>query len=95
MTQKELITRLIKNDLKSQSLVNSFEVIGFYTEVYCLDLSDMIFKILKIDDNNDELFELYLEKCNELSKPNIFKNKEMLEKASEDIYGMLMSIDNK
>lgn len=90
MTQKELLIQLIKDDLVIQSLINSFEAIGFYSEDYCLDLGDTIFKILGIDDN-EELFELYLKKCKKMGKPNIFRNKKLLGRFSEDIYEMLIT----
>jgi hypothetical protein len=90
MKQKELIIILIKDDLLYQGLINNFNAIGFYSEDYCLNLSETIFRILGID-TDEPLFELYLNKCMRRAKPAIFKNRDLLEKYATEIYGMLIN----
>jgi hypothetical protein len=88
MTQKELITRLIKDDLIHHCLIVNFESIGFYCDNYCLDLSDTIFKYLKIE--GDELYEKYLEKCKEAAEQNIYMDRKVLSGKAEHIYNFLI-----
>ena len=87
---KELIIRLIKDDLINNSLLNGFQTIGFFTENYCLNLSDRIFKAMGISDNNDELFSLYLERCTQLAELNIYQDRTLLEKHAEEIFAWLI-----
>lgn len=90
MHQKELILRLIKDDLINTCLIDSFETIGFYSDDYRLQLSDTLFKVMEIDDANDELFELYLEKTSELAQLAIVKDRTLLENRAEEMYAFLM-----
>jgi hypothetical protein len=87
MKQKDLILRLIKDDLINTYLIDSFEKIGFYSSEYRLNLSDTVFKLLGID--NDELYELYLLKCSEIAKKNLIKDKILLEEGTREIYDFL------
>jgi hypothetical protein len=89
MEQSELIIRLIKDDLKNQSLINSFQALGFYSEDHYLNLSETIFKVLDIE-NNEELFELYVQKCTDIEGVNIIKDWELLERRAEEIYRLLV-----
>lgn len=95
MQQKELILRLIKDDLINTCLIDSFETIGFYSDDYRLHLSDTLFKVMEIDDANDELFESYLEKTSEVADLTIIKDKKILEKRAEQVYSFLMQNKNK
>lgn len=92
MTEKELITRLIKDDLMHHCLIENFESIGFYCEEYALDLSDTIFKYLKIA--GDELYEKYLAKCKEAAEQNIYMDKKVLRAKAEHIYEFLIYYTN-
>ena len=87
MEQKDLIQRLIKDDLFNTYLIDSFERMGFYSEDYRLNLSDTIFKLMGID--NDELYELYLYRCSELAKKDIVKDRIELENSTSEIYKLL------
>ena len=89
MNQKELVIRLIKDDLINTYLIDSFEKIGFYSENFRLNLSETIFKVMGIDDEDERLYELYLEKCSKIAVPEIVMSKELLEIFSEDTYQFL------
>jgi hypothetical protein len=90
MTEKELVIRLIKDDLMHHCLLENFESIGFHCEDYALDLSDTVFKYLKIDDENDKLFEDYLAKCKEAAEQNIYMERKVLRDKAEHIYEFLV-----
>jgi hypothetical protein len=87
---KELIIRLIKDDLINNSLLNGFEMIGILTENYSLNLSDTIFKVMGISDDNDELFDIYLDKCKTLAELNISLDQNRLDKHAHEIFEVLM-----
>jgi hypothetical protein len=87
MEQKELILHLIKDDLINTYLIDSFERIGFYSENYRLNLSDTIFKLMGID--NDELYELYIVKCSEVAKLDIVGDKTLLKESATKMYELL------
>jgi hypothetical protein len=91
MEQKEFIIQLIKDDLTHQHLINNFESIGFHTDDYALGLSETIFKVLEIDDENEELFELYLEKCWEKIECYTCADRKEFRKDAEEIYDFLMN----
>jgi hypothetical protein len=91
MEQKELFLRLIKDDLINTYLIDSFERIGFHSEDHRLSLSDTIFKIMDIDDKKGELYELYLNKCSEIGKLDIIKNRILLAKSIEETYQFLLT----
>jgi hypothetical protein len=90
MEQKELILRLIKDDLINTHLIDSLEMIGFYSEGYRLNLSDTIFKVMDIAEEEEELYELYLNKCSEIGKLDIVKNRILLAKSVEETYQFLL-----
>lgn len=88
MTEKELIIRLIADDLIHHGLIENFESIGFYSDDYCLDLSDTIFNYLKID--SEELYEKYLKKCSRIAQQRMFIDRKTLRDKAESIYEFLM-----
>jgi hypothetical protein len=55
-----------------------------------LQLSDTLFKVVGIDDSNDELFEMYLQKTSELAELAIVRDRTLLENRAEEIYSFLM-----
>ncbi len=91
MEQKELITSLIKDDLINTYLLDNLERIGFYSENYRLNLSDTIFKLLNIPDENEELYELYLEKCSEMATLPLISNSNLLKESVEKVYNMIIA----
>jgi hypothetical protein len=94
MTKKELIIRLIKDDLLNQRLISNFKSIGFYSDDYHLNLSETIFKIMGIDDSNDEILEQYIRKNDLLVRSRRFKNSPFFEKTAESIYEYLLKLNS-
>lgn len=89
MDQKELITTLIKDHLVNTHLIQGWQSLGFYSEDYHLHLSDLIFKLIGISDEKEELFEVYLNWCTKISQTEIFKEPELLEEYVNEIYLVL------
>ncbi|MBL7935408.1 MAG: hypothetical protein JNM51_06335 [Bacteroidia bacterium] len=59
---KKLILSLIKDDLINTKLVNGLDALGLNAQDYLLHLSDTVFNLMKIkdDENGEKLFEHYL-----------------------------------
>jgi hypothetical protein len=89
MDQKELIITLIKDHLVNTRLIQGLHSLGFYSEDYHLHLSDLIFKLIGISDEQEELFEVYLNWCTKISQTEIFKNEKLLEEYANEIYQVL------
>ena len=64
-------------------------MLGFYSEDYHLHLSELIFKLIGISDEKEELFEVYLNWCTKISKTEVFKEPELLEEYANEIYWVL------
>ncbi|MBA3704370.1 MAG: hypothetical protein H0W84_00275 [Bacteroidetes bacterium] len=88
MNQENLIISLIKDNLINTRLVNGLDKLGLDASNYSLNLSDTIFKLMEIDE--EELFERYLGWCEEATKRDIFKHPELLEIYATEIYRKLM-----
>ena len=54
MNQEEIIIRLIKDHLVNTRLINGLYNLGVYADDYHLHLSDTIFKMNGIPDENEE-----------------------------------------
>ena len=91
MDQQELIITLIKDHLVNDRLIQGLNSLGFYSEDYHLHLSDIIFKLIGIGDEQDELFEVYLNWCTKISQTEIFKNEKLLDDYAREIYLVLMA----
>lgn len=70
-------------------LIQGLHSLGFYSEDYNLHLSNLIFKLIGISDEKEELFEVYLNWCTKVSKTEIFKQRELLEEYANEIYWVL------
>ena len=89
MDQQELIITLIKDHLVNTRLIQGLHSLGFYSEDYHLHLSDLIFKLIGITDEQEELYEVYLNWCTKISQTEIFKNEKLLEEYANEIYWVL------
>lgn len=60
---KKLILSLIKDDLINSKLVNGLDALGLNAQDYLLHLSDTVFKLMEIkdDEKGEKLFEHYLD----------------------------------
>ena len=90
MDQKELIITLIKDHLVNTRLIQGLQSLGFYSDSYHLHLSDLIFKLIGIGDEQEELFEVYLNWCTKISQTEVFKDAKLLEHYAEEIYAVLL-----
>jgi hypothetical protein len=89
MVEKGIIIKLIKSHLMNTYLIDGFKELGFYTDLDYLGLADIIFKLMDIGNDSDELFEAYLDWCSKISRKEILKDEKLLEKYAEEIYNML------
>jgi hypothetical protein len=94
ITQKELVIQLIKDNLINNRLIKGLNDLGFHSNDYHLHLSDIIFKLIGIDDEQEELFEKYLEWCAQPMQSNIFKSEGLLNEYANKIYEYLVSEAN-
>lgn len=89
MVDKRIIISLIKGYLINTHLLNGLNELGLCADDYHLNLGDIIFRLMGIDDDKDELFEAYLEWCRETDQKMIFKDEDLLEKYASEIYYIL------
>jgi hypothetical protein len=90
MVDKEIVISLIKGHLINIHLLNGLNDLGLRADNYHLNLGDIIFRLMEIDDDKDELFEAYLEWCTETDQKMIFKDEELLERYAKEIYEVLL-----
>jgi hypothetical protein len=90
MNQKKLIITLLKDHLLNTKLINGLEELGFYTDDHRLHVSEVIFELLELDNDKDELFEAYLEWCIQITEKDLFKQPYLLDQYAEKIYEMLV-----
>ena len=91
MDQKELIITLIKDHLVNTRLIQGLQSLGFYSDSYHLHLGDLIFKLIGISDEQEELFEVYLNWCTKTSQTQIFRDPALMQDYAEEIYAVLLS----
>jgi hypothetical protein len=90
MVDKGIVISIIKGHLINIHLINGLNELGLSGDDYHLNLGDVIFRLMEIDDDKDELFEAYLEWCIETDRKMIFKDEELLEKYAREIYEVLL-----
>lgn len=90
MTQQEIIIRLLKDHLVQTRLLHGLEKLGLCPDNYYLHLSDTIFKIMGISDEDDELFQVYLDWCTKMSQTEVFSDQQLLEDYAREIYAVLL-----
>lgn len=89
MDQQEIIIRLIKDHLVNTRLINGLYNLGIYLDDYHLHLSDTIFKMMGISDENEELYLVYLEWCTHISQTEVLRDQKLLDVYAREIYGVL------
>ncbi len=69
--------------------VNGLNALGWYSQDYHLHFSDVIFKLIGISDEKEELFEVYLDWCRKISKTEVLKDQTLLQEYVNEIYHVL------
>ncbi|HSH66145.1 MAG TPA: hypothetical protein VLB84_10180 [Bacteroidia bacterium] len=90
MEHKDIIITLIKDHLTNTRLIKGLNSLGWQSEDYHLHLSDIIFKLIGISDEKEELFEVYLEWCTKMAKTEIFNDSRLLDEYATEIYCVLL-----
>jgi hypothetical protein len=90
MTNQEIIISLIKDHLVQTRLINGLESLGLCPDNYYLHLSDTIFKMIGITDENEELYEVYLNWCTKISQTEILSDQKLLHDYATEIYAVLL-----
>lgn len=86
---RELLILLIKEDLKIHSIRRGLELAGFYHDHFYTDLPDLVFKLLKIaDDDIDRLMDVYCEWIYQVDVVHLNDNGG-LRVLAEKLYGVL------
>lgn len=95
INEKELIISLIKDNLISTRLISGLAALGLDPIHYDLHLSTTIFILMGIKDDNEELFEEYMELCKQVMQLDFFEYPELLDSHAEGIYVRLTVKSNK
>jgi len=92
LKEKNLILSLIKDDLVSTKLLEGLERLGFSVDHYCLNLSDTIFQLMKLEEKKDDdaLFEYYLEIRSRVKHIEITESRDALDTMAQEIYSILI-----
>jgi uncharacterized protein YjiS (DUF1127 family) len=92
MIDKNLITRLIQNDLKNTKLTIGLNKLGLDASNYYLNLKDLLFELLCFEENEQEekLFEAYVMYAEKIQSMDIIKHPEKLMELADEIYNWLM-----
>ncbi len=89
--KKEIVSTLIKDHLINMQFVNGLNALGWYSQDYHLHFSDVIFKLIGISDEKEELFEVYLNWCTKITKTEVLKDKTLLQEYVHEIYHVLQA----
>ena len=87
MKRKQLIITLIKDHLIVTRLVNGLNRLGLQGDYY-IHASDTVFDLLGISEEED-LYEEFLDWCNEATKLDLYKYPKYLDNAARSIYKLL------
>ncbi len=93
---KKLILSLIKDDLINTKLVNGLDALGLNAQDYLLHLSDTIFKLMGIkdDEKGEKLFEHYLDLKDNVRFIDGVKSHEAFDNLAIEIYNELIRQSN-
>jgi len=88
--EAELAIFLIRQELKSRTLTNNFNEMGFDGSICISDFSDLIFSIIGLDDKSDKFYEWYLKQLDVFCKDVDLSEGATLSKQAFDFYVHLM-----
>jgi hypothetical protein len=89
-TNRSLLISLIKEDLRCSKLVLGLSDIGLDAGKYHTELSNIIFNLVGLDVQNDQLMTQYFEWIDKVTEVDDVEDIKMLEAMAEDIYQRLL-----
>lgn len=88
MKKKKLIITLIKDHLINTRLVDGLASLGFHND-YTIYAGDMVFKLMGISSEHEDLYEEFLDWSKEVTKVDIYKFPRYLDSVAKMIYKSL------
>lgn len=91
MRKKKLILSLLRDDLINQKMVLSMQQMGIDASIYCLYLSETVFKLMgfKKAQITTELCDLYAQHCYKVLALDITESRSVLEPLAQELYEAL------
>jgi hypothetical protein len=87
MNNRELVIRLIREELRNQFLINSLESLGFDCSSFSVNITEVVFVLAGFQDDPDELYNRYYDMMdNVLENATMDNLDKMLDTWSMDIY---------
>lgn len=83
---KTLVITLIKEDLRCNKLVLGLSGLGLEAGRYHTELSTVIFQLLELDHNNDQLLQLYFDCLDKVTGIEDVEDGKQLLAMAEEIY---------
>lgn len=88
---RTIILALIKEDLRCNKLVLGLSSLGLDAGRYHTELSTVIFHLLELDHNNDELLQLYFDCIDKATAIEDVDEKGALERVAEEVYETMIA----
>jgi len=88
--EAEFVIFLIIQELKSRTLTNGFNEIGFDGSICISDFSELIFSIIGLDDKSDSFYEWYLNQLDVFCRDVDLSDGATLSKQAFDFYVHLL-----
>ncbi|NMH89772.1 hypothetical protein [Flavivirga algicola] len=88
--EAEFAIFIIRQELKSQKLTNSFDEMGFDGSICISDFSELIFSMIGLNDRSDEFYEWYVGQLNSFCKEVDLSDGTTLSKQAFDFYVHLL-----
>jgi hypothetical protein len=88
--EAEFAIFLIRQELKSRTLTNGFNEMGFDGSICISDFSDLIFSVIGLNDKSDEFYEWYLGQLDVFCKGVDLSDGATLSKQAFEFYVHLM-----
>ena len=88
---RSLILSLIKEDLRCNKLVLGLSGLGLDAGKYHTELSTVVFNLLGIDHNNDQLLSMYFDCIDKATEIEDVEDQKQLQSMAEEIYERLLN----
>jgi len=92
-TEKEIVLLLLRDDLVNTKLVDALCKMEFSAEVFYLNTSSVIFRLMGIDlDNpdNEPIYKEYLKRCSAAIYVKMKGNQSTFDEMAQELYDFLM-----